>query len=109
MNRISSFLPHDNMQFHLRNREFRMNEMSNKLGSQTRLKKLRDDPLAAGRAVKPDAPLDVDDAFARRVVLAAVERAEASVAADHRLAALRAAHALIGLELLDSGDVAVAV
>jgi flagellar hook-associated protein 3 FlgL len=52
MNRISSFLPHDNMQFHLRNREFRMNEMSNKLGSQTRLKQLRDDPLAAGRATR---------------------------------------------------------
>ncbi len=52
MNRISSFLPHDNMQYHLRNREFRMNEMSNKLGSQTRLRQLRDDPLAAARATR---------------------------------------------------------
>ncbi len=52
MNRISSFLPNDNMQYHLRNREFQMNEMSNKLGSQTRLKQLRDDPLAAGRATR---------------------------------------------------------
>jgi flagellar hook-associated protein 3 FlgL len=40
------------MQYHLRNREFRMNEMSNKLGSQTRLRQLRDDPLAAARATR---------------------------------------------------------
>ena len=52
MNRISSFLPHDNMQYHLRNREFQMNEMSNKMGTQKRLRQLRDDPLAAGRAVR---------------------------------------------------------
>jgi flagellar hook-associated protein 3 FlgL len=52
MNRISTFLPHDNMQYHLRNREFDMNELSNKLGSQTRIKQLRDDPLAAGRATR---------------------------------------------------------
>ena len=52
MSRISSFQSNDNMQFHLRNREWRMNELSNKLGSQTRIKNLRDDPLAAGRAAR---------------------------------------------------------
>ncbi|HUV08051.1 MAG TPA: flagellar hook-associated protein 3, partial [Spirochaetia bacterium] len=38
--------------YHLRNREWKMNEMSNKLASQTRIKQLRDDPLAASRAVR---------------------------------------------------------
>jgi flagellar hook-associated protein 3 FlgL len=52
MDRISTFLPTDNMQFHLRNRERAMNEMTNKLATQSRIKQLRDDPLAAGRATR---------------------------------------------------------
>ncbi len=47
-------MPNDNMQFHLRNREFRMNELSEKMASQERIKNLRDDPLGAGRAVRLD-------------------------------------------------------
>ena len=52
MQRISSYLPSDNMQYHLRRREWRMNESSEMMGSQTRIKNLRDDPLGAGRAVR---------------------------------------------------------
>ena len=54
MRRISSAMPNDNMQYHLRNREFRMNEVSEKMASQERIKELRDDPLGAGRAVRLD-------------------------------------------------------
>ncbi len=52
MKRISTFLPSDNMQYYLRMREWKMNEMADKMGSQTRIKQLRDDPLAAGRAIR---------------------------------------------------------
>ena len=54
MRRISSAMPNDNMQFHLRNREFRMNELQEKMASQERIKDLRNDPLGAGRAVRLD-------------------------------------------------------
>ena len=54
MRRISSSMPNDNMQYHLRNREFRMNELQEKMASQERIKSLRDDPLGAGRAVRFD-------------------------------------------------------
>ena len=54
MNRISSFQPHDNMQYHLRRREWMMNDTANKLASQQRIRNLRDDPTGAGRAVRFD-------------------------------------------------------
>lgn len=54
MRRISSAMPNDNMQFHLRNREYRMNELAEKMASQERIKDLRNDPLGAGRAVRLD-------------------------------------------------------
>jgi len=52
MKRISTFLPSDNMQYYMRIREWRRNELTDKMGSQTRIKQLRDDPLAAGRVVR---------------------------------------------------------
>jgi flagellar hook-associated protein 3 FlgL len=54
MRRVSSAMPNDNMQFHMREREFRMNELSEKMASQERIRNLRDDPLGAGRAVRLD-------------------------------------------------------
>src|SRR3712207_6709302 len=65
--------------------------------------------LTALGAAEVDALLDVDDALAVRVVLAAVERPEAALAADHRLAALGADDVGIRLQLLDGRDVAVPV
>jgi flagellar hook-associated protein 3 FlgL len=52
MKRISTNMPNDDMSYHMRLREWRMNELQNKMASQTRLKNLRDDPLAAGHAVR---------------------------------------------------------
>jgi len=40
------------MQHHLRLREFKMNELQNKMAEQTRIKELRDDPLAAAHSTK---------------------------------------------------------
>ncbi|MBN1410206.1 MAG: flagellar hook-associated protein 3 [Spirochaetales bacterium] len=52
MRRISTNMPNDDMQYHLRIREWKMNELNNKMASQTRIKDLRNDPVAAGKAVK---------------------------------------------------------
>ena len=50
MKRISSQLPTYDSNYYMRLREFDMNEMYGKIGGQTRINKLRDDPLAAARS-----------------------------------------------------------
>lgn len=45
-------MPADDMQYHLRLREWKLNQLNNKMASQTRIKNLRDDPLAAARSVR---------------------------------------------------------
>ena len=52
MKRISSQLPTYDSQYWLRLREYDLNEATNKMAAQTRIQNLRDDPLAAGRAVR---------------------------------------------------------
>ena len=45
-------MPNFDMSYYMRLREWQMNELQNKMASQTRLKNLRDDPLAAGHATR---------------------------------------------------------
>jgi flagellar hook-associated protein 3 FlgL len=52
MKRISSQLSNYDNQYWLRLREFDLNEMTNKMASQSRIKDLRDDPLAVGNSVR---------------------------------------------------------
>ncbi len=52
MQRISTNMPNDDMQFHLRIREWKMNELQNKMAEQTRIANLRDDPAAASHSVR---------------------------------------------------------
>ncbi len=52
MKRISTQLPNNDSQYWLRLREWSLNEMTNKMAAQTRIKDLRDDPLAAGHSVR---------------------------------------------------------
>ncbi len=50
MDRVSSNLPNDNMQYFTRQRQVDMNAMQSRLASQNRILNLRDDPAAAGHA-----------------------------------------------------------
>jgi flagellar hook-associated protein 3 FlgL len=52
MKRISTNMPSDDMQYHMRLREWNLNELSNKMATQSRINNLRDDPLAAMRSVR---------------------------------------------------------
>ena len=52
MQRISTNMPNDDMQYHLRLREWRMNELQNNIAEQTRIGELRDDPVAASHSVR---------------------------------------------------------
>ena len=52
MQRISTNMPNEDMQYHLRIREWRMNELQNKIAEQTRIKELRDDPVGAAHSTR---------------------------------------------------------
>ncbi len=52
MKRISTNMPNNDMSYYMRLREWKMNDLQNKMASQTRLKNLRDDPIAAGHATR---------------------------------------------------------
>jgi flagellar hook-associated protein 3 FlgL len=52
MNRVSSNMSHLDAQYHMMLREWKMNQMQNKMGSQTKIKELSDDPLAASHSTR---------------------------------------------------------
>ena len=52
MMRISTNMPNDDMQYHSRIREWRMNTLQNKMAEQTRIKELRDDPVGAAHSTR---------------------------------------------------------
>jgi flagellar hook-associated protein 3 FlgL len=65
MKRISSNLQHTDMQYALRRQESRLNGVNNQMASQRRIQDLRDDPLAAGHAVRYQSYLARLDRFER--------------------------------------------
>lgn len=52
MDRISTNMPNDNMQFFLRERQKMMEQAQNQIASQSRILNLRDDPMAASHATR---------------------------------------------------------
>lgn len=52
MQRISTNMPNDDMQFYARLRESQMNKVRNQIASQNRIQELRDDPAAAAHATR---------------------------------------------------------
>jgi flagellar hook-associated protein 3 FlgL len=52
MDRISTNMPNNNMQFHTRNRQIEMDHVQNQIASQSRITNLRDDPIAAAHATR---------------------------------------------------------
>lgn len=52
MRRISTNMQSLDMRYHMRVREWKMNELQNKMASQSRIKDLRDDPIAASHSTR---------------------------------------------------------
>ncbi len=67
MKRISTNMPNDDMQYHLRAREHRMNATQNKLAGQTRILNLRDDPAAAAHSTRYRSVIHRWEQFSRNV------------------------------------------
>jgi flagellar hook-associated protein 3 FlgL len=70
MKRISTNLPNYDSSFYLRLREWQMNEAANKMASQSRIKDLRNDPLASGHSVRFQSKLARLERFAANIVRA---------------------------------------
>ena len=51
MKRVSTYMPNDDMQYHLRRKEFMLNSIQGKIAKQSRIQNLRDDPVAASQSV----------------------------------------------------------
>ena len=52
MKRISTYMPNDDYQYRMRLQEWKMGDLQAKIGEQTRVRELRDDPLAAAHATR---------------------------------------------------------
>ncbi|MBI9105211.1 MAG: flagellar hook-associated protein 3 [Spirochaetales bacterium] len=52
MKRISTYMPNDDYQYRMRMQEWKMGDLQAKIGEQTRVRELRDDPLAAAHSTR---------------------------------------------------------
>jgi len=57
MQRISTAMPFESAQFHVLQQQSRISNLQNQISSQNRIQELRDDPLAAARAVRYESVL----------------------------------------------------
>lgn len=64
MKRISSQLPSYDSSYYLRLHEWQLNQQNNKVAAQSRIKDLRDDPLAAARSVRLQSAILRSDRYA---------------------------------------------
>jgi flagellar hook-associated protein 3 FlgL len=85
MKRISTNLPNYDASYYLRLREWQMNEAENKMAAQSRIKDLRNDPLAAGHSVRYQSKLARLERFTANITKA---RGEAALAEGNLRSAL---------------------
>ncbi len=67
MKRISTQLPSHDASYYMRLREWNMNDMQNKMAAQSRIKDLRDDPLAAARSTRFQSEIARSDRYSKNV------------------------------------------
>ncbi|HEY9595980.1 MAG TPA: flagellar hook-associated protein 3, partial [Spirochaetia bacterium] len=81
MKRISSQLPTYDSSYWMRLREFDMNQMTNRVGAQSRIKDLRDDPMAAARSTRFQSEIMRTDRYGKNIesVRATLSSAETSL------------------------------
>ena len=67
MQRISTNMPNDDMQYHLRIREWKMNDLQNKIAEQTRIGNLRDGPESAAHSTRYQSYLTRMDRYMKNI------------------------------------------
>ncbi len=82
MRRISSGMPNTDLQYQMRLRDFRMNEMQSSIGSSRRLNNLRDDPIAAAHSSRYTSHVTHLDRYVRNMDYAKGEYSLAETSMD---------------------------
>ncbi len=67
MYRISTFMTNDNMRYHLSNREWELSQLNDKIGNNTRIIRLRDDPIAAAHSVRFQSEITRMERFSQNI------------------------------------------
>jgi flagellar hook-associated protein 3 FlgL len=67
MNRVSSNMSRIDSQYHMMMREMQLNDMENKMSTQTRIKDLRDDPIAAAHSTRYQSKLVRLERYSRNI------------------------------------------
>ncbi|MDR2486316.1 MAG: flagellar hook-associated protein FlgL, partial [Treponema sp.] len=70
MQRIATNMPHNDIQFYLRRQEEGLSNIQSKMAEQTRIRELRDDPLAASHAVRYESYLARLERFEKNTLYA---------------------------------------
>ncbi len=68
MKRVSTYMANHDMHYYLKQREFNMNELQNKIAGQTRINNLRDDPVAAAHSVRFKSSITRMEQFSKNAV-----------------------------------------
>jgi flagellar hook-associated protein 3 FlgL len=76
MQRVSTNMANDNMQYHSRIRESRLLNMQNQIASQNRIQELRDDPAAAAHATRHASYLHRLERYERNIEMAQLRHRE---------------------------------
>ena len=77
MKRISTYMPNDDYQYRMRLQEWKMGDLQAKIGEQTRVRELRDDPLAAAHSTRFQSKITRLTRFSENIE---------TVQGDHRIA-----------------------
>jgi len=77
MKRISTYMPNDDYQYRMRMQEWKMGDLQAKIGEQTRVRELRDDPLAAAHSTRFQSKITRLTRFSENIE---------TVQSDHRIA-----------------------
>ncbi len=77
MKRISTYMPNDDYQYRMRLQEWKMGDLQSKIASQTRVKELRDDPLAAAHSTRFQSKITRLTRFSENIE---------TIQSDHRIA-----------------------
>ncbi len=79
MQRISTNMSNDDMQYYARLRESQLNRVQNQIASQNRLQELRDDPAAAAHATRHDSYINRLERFSENIEMAQLRHRESEV------------------------------
>jgi flagellar hook-associated protein 3 FlgL len=94
MQRVSTNMANDNMQYHARARESRLLNVQNQIASQNRIQELRDDPAAAAHATRHASYLSRLERYERNIEMAQLRHRETEGYMQEAVAILQRAREL---------------